>query len=282
MAYWVKNNKGSTGTWVGQQLDDQEWYSIQDYERLAWASSDLVLADIGSNNLIVASTNDGLTNLGINAGIDYLKGNRNEVEIVEEFTPSNAPRTGGRYQARSWELVIDHAVGTWKSLTVSYPYPISIFSTEWINDSFYDGDIVKVEIAPDTIVGVVTVAATASATEIEVSQTVVDNIRLGYHVSLDDGTNKDDLGRVVGVDKTGLKITVETATVNSFAANAYVKMTVSFIPHMCLKGSSRVELAKDVVGGSYIGANTPIVVSYQNNEGTQAGKAFSFILEYKY
>ncbi len=206
------------------------------------------------------------------------------IAIEEEFYTNQQTATGGRYQARSYDFAITHAANTWADFDFSYPYPISIFSTEWINDPLFDGDYVRVLMAPDTITGSITFDVAVNDTVINVSQTVVDNARIGYVLALDDGTNYNDMGRVLAIDKDLLKVTMETPAANTFlaATPTYVKQTIEFIPHILLTGKGRVELAKDVVGGSYIPANTVMRVRYKNNEGTTTNKTFSFILEYKY
>ena len=205
------------------------------------------------------------------------------IKIQEESTDP-AKKTGSTYQAQSFSLVVDHATGTWKNLDITFPFPIALFSAEWVNEPTFEGDVFKVLVGPDTVVGALTADAAASATVLNVSSTVTDNMQAGYAVKLTDGVNTDDLGLCTNVDPDAGTITVETPTANAFAAAtpSYVQMTVEMVRCIKLSGKGRVELGKDVIGGSYIPAGTVFRVTYQNNEGTTTGKEFTVILEYKY
>lgn len=281
---YIVNRTNASIVRVGKTLAVDEYYLIPESRLSRWANSSDVLVDLSNEDLVMAKGDDGSEDLGIVDGINFLKGIGIETQIKEEFFKDGDEPTGGRYQAQSFEFDITHDIGTWDSMEVSFPYPTSLFSTEWINETLFENDIVKVEVAPNTIIGSISSNVSVSDTVINVSQTVVDNIRLGYLLNLFDGTNSDDLGRVIDIDKDALTVTVETASTIAFASSTptYARMTIQFIPHIMLKGLGRVELAKDVVGGSYIPANSPITVSYKNVEGTTTGKCFSFILEYKY
>lgn len=206
------------------------------------------------------------------------------IQVKEEWTQTGQVATGGNYQAQSFEIVVDHAIDTWKSETFSWPYPISIFSTEWINETVFKGDEVRVQLAPDTITGAITADVAIGDTEINVSSTVTDNVQRGYLLEITNFSVFNAMGRVVDYDGAAGTVTMETATTDAFlaATPTYIRQTVDFIPRIMLRSGNSVELAKDVVGGSYLPANTPLVVSYKNVQGDTTNKTFSFIMEYKY
>jgi hypothetical protein len=211
-------------------------------------------------------------------------GNFTQIVKIQEESRDPAKQTGSNYQAMSHSLVVDHSTGTWKNLDITYPYPIALFSAEWVNEALYEGDIFKVLIAPNTTVGAITSDVAASATVLNVQSTVTDNVKPGYVITITDGTNTDELGRCTEVDPDAGTITVETPTTNAFAAATptYIQMTIEMVRCIKLSGKGRYELGKDVIGGSFIPAGAKIRVSYQNNEGTTTGKEFTVILEYKY
>lgn len=197
-------------------------------------------------------------------------------EIMEENT-----KTGGHYAAESLVCSIPATTG-WHEFDFSWPVPISILSAEWINDSAFSGDEAQMIVAPDTIIGTITVDVSASASTIDVSQTVIDNTAVGYWVLLDDGTNADDCGRVTSVDEDNLKITVEIPTTNSFLASTptYVKQTIKMVPSLKLSSSGRHQLGESKIGGSHLPANTTVRVRYNNSDGL--AKEFKVIIEYLY
>jgi len=179
---------------------------------------------------------------------------------------------------------VDHAQNTWKDLDISFEYPVSIFSASFVSKAHHEDDVVEAQVGPDTIIGAITADVAASATEIDVQQSVIDNVQLGYHIKLDDGTNADDLGEVTAIDKVNNKITVATATANSFlsATPTYVKQTVYFAKDFRLPSAYVTNLGEAVIGGSLLPANTTMKIRYKNVEGTTTGKFFTFVMEYKY
>ncbi len=217
--------------------------------------------------------------------------NDNGQKISDDFSEADIPeeilikeeniRTGGHYQAQSYELDVPASTG-WVTKDISWPIPVSILSAEWVNRSEYNHDEAEFQIAPDTIIGTISVDVSVGTTEITVSSTVIDNAEVGYYIILTDGANSDDCGRIISIDSDNSKITVETATTNSFASATptYVKQTVKMVPHMQLNANSRTQLGESKIGGSYIPANKILRLRYNNTDGV--AKTFSFILEYLY
>lgn len=188
-------------------------------------------------------------------------------------------KTGGHYQAASWKLTLSVGEST-EELDITFPIPVSVLAAEWSNSEVLVGDSVEVCVAPDTMTGVITSAVSTSTTVIPVSQTVVDNARLGYYAKLDDGTNADDLGRIVAIDKAGLTVTVETATVNAFAVNTSFKQTIKLLNKSPLPDTGRVQIGQSKIGGSYLPTGTVIRIKYYNDSNT--AKDFVFWMEYLY
>lgn len=199
-----------------------------------------------------------------------------EVTIQEEVT-----KTGGHYQATAFELDVAAGDAT-KEVTVSFPFAISVLAAEWNNEAAFDGDSIEFVVGEKTNIGSITAAVAAAATVIDVSSTVIDNVSLGKIIHLGDGTSLDLCGRVINVDPANSQITVETATVNSFAVATptYVKMTTEMLRKSPLCGCGRVQLGESKIGGSYIPPNTVLKAVYHNTNAT--AKKLRFTLEYLY
>jgi len=209
-------------------------------------------------------------------------GNFINIIKVQEESRNPAKKTGSNYQARSLDFPMTHAVGTWGYKDFSFPFPIALFSAEWINHTACDGDFFNVDISPDTIVGTITSDVSASDTVLNVSSTVTDNMKVGFRVQVNEGANTDDLGRCIAVDAGAGTITIETAATQAFTAAgpSYVLMSVRMVDNLTLSATSRMELGKDVIGGTYLPANAVIRVGYYPKDTTD--KTFSVVIEYKY
>lgn len=119
--------------------------------------------------------------------------------------------------------------------------------------------------------------------EIPVSQTVIDNIAVGYYVKLYDHVNQDDVARVLLVDVSNLKIYVETNLVNSFLASSptYIQMTVYAFKNyeMCVPWEH--EIGQSKIGGSYLPKDVLVSLDY-HNMSTDTDKIFIGRVEYLY
>lgn len=119
--------------------------------------------------------------------------------------------------------------------------------------------------------------------EISVSQTVIDNTQIGYHINLYDGTNTDHVNIVVRINTVSNKIYVETNLTNSFAAATptYVRQSVYTIKDYELGPGWQNVLGESKIGGSHIPKNTEITV-YYDNKSVDTDKIFIGRVEYLY
>jgi hypothetical protein len=203
-------------------------------------------------------------------------GNFETIIKIQEESRDPAKQTGHNYQAKSLDFEITQAGMQQKDFT--FPYPIALFSAEWVNEDNYTGDCFKVLIAPDTPVGVLTQAHSINDTTLQVNDTVVANAKVGYEIKL----GSFECGRVIAVDEGALTITVENGIDLAYPALEPVLMTVVMVDGIRLSGKGRFELGKDVIGGSFIPGGKPIRVLYENNQGDTVDKIFSTVIEYKY
>lgn len=286
LAKWIKR-VGSNKSYEGRLFTDGVYRQIPfDLEGSFAQNSDLV-TDIGSGDAILAKDDTGNTDItDVATAVSYLQGNLPPTILVQEEPPGV---TGGHFDTETLAFEITHTQNTWAYQDFTYPYPISIFSTGWEGKEFQYLDEVYVEIAPDTIVGAIAANVAVNDTVITVSSTVLENIEIGYHACIDDGTNISDLGRVLDVDEVNSQITVETGATNAHTAGqgppdtAYIRMTIRMVRWLKLGGGNgTVLLGTDVIGGSAVPANTIIRVHYKNVEGTIVDKWFLPWLEYKY
>ncbi len=76
MAKWIKNDTGSTKTYLNQDILAGAYYEIQPHETISWANDSTLITDIGSADAIVSTTNATGGNItDVNTAVNYLKGN---------------------------------------------------------------------------------------------------------------------------------------------------------------------------------------------------------------
>ncbi len=203
----------------------------------------------------------------------------NVVEILEEVN-----KTGGHFKFES--ITVSCPANQVTTHQISYPYDINVKSARIITAPENRDDVLSWVVAPDTTVGTLTVDASIGATVLDVSQTVVDNIHVGFKVKLVDGvtpTTNEDLGYVLNVDKTNLQITVQTATTLAWAAATptLVQMTVWFVENMVIGPENKIAIGSDTLKSSYLPANTPLYCNYDNKSPSTA-KTFYAYIQYLY
>jgi predicted amino acid-binding ACT domain protein len=185
-----------------------------------------------------------------------------EVAIIEE---EEGKETGGRFRAEKMEVSVGASVGDYSN-TYSYPTDRALLAaevdvaTEWI------GDEVSVHVSPDTIIGTLTSESAASATIHDVSQSVIDNIALGFIVSI----NGEDLGECIAIDTVNLKITTQTSLAASAPSSTPVKITIIMADHVPMTAAVSKIVGESKIGASHLPANTVVKVIYHNLTGGSA------------
>ena len=201
--------------------------------------------------------------------------NPNEFKIKEEEIP-----TGENIKMECIKVVAPPNQIT--TVSTTWPYPINILSATSVFTSDMVGDFLTWKSAPNTTIGTITSDVSATDTIITVSQTVIDNINIGFYVRLALSTNPtvtyEDLGRVINVDKDNLQITVENGAAGGWStATTLVQMTVYFVNSQEIGPILILELGKDKLGTSHVPIGIPIVCEYDNKSTTDAKTYYSYI-----
>ena len=210
-----------------------------------------------------------------------------EVKVIEELIP-----TGGRFHCNT--VNFDAPGNTITTHDVSWPFDINILSLNfhskgarkndgtWDANESQEGDIYSIVAAPDTIVGNITANVSIGDTTIYVSQTVMDNVKIGYYINLFNGPSTNDLGRVISLDKNLNTIVVETASTDTFSAltPTYVRMNLYMIKDFEIGPSDNYEIGNNKIGANFLPKNTVNRIIYDNKTTSQ--KRIRFNIQYLY
>ena len=228
-------------------------------------------ADVGEPTKCFNDTSHSVNPLSITL-VDVMT--ENKVTIKEEDIP-----TGGHFVANC--LKLDCPVG-YSTHDFQYPHPISTLSITFETLSEHRDDEIEIIIAPETVVGEITSDVSTSDTIINVSQTVIDNASLGYHLCLEDGTNHNELGKIISIDKILNQLTIQNSSTNTYLTSTptNVKLCHKVVEDFTIGYPSRYELGKDKIGGSHVPTNKIIRVKYKNN-GDSTKKLYS-VIEFLY
>lgn len=161
---------------------------------------------------------------------------------------------------------------------VTWPMDILLWKTDLTPNSAMVGDTITVMAAPETTIGALTASVSAGATILPVNSTVFAYLVRGYVVTLNDGVNKNVLGRCIAKDTVNNTITVETATTNSFAAGTPVQMSIYVLKDIYIGDTNVISIGLKGMRGKVVPAGTILRVYYTNNSGT--AKTFRWRPEY--
>lgn len=194
--------------------------------------------------------------------------------------------TGGNFKVKTLECNIPAGVtGTTYEFDNSFPHPISMVNVFFNTYEHNNCDVLNVDIAPDTLIGVITQdydVGVTSLCSMTVTDTVIENSMIGGYLSIDNGITSASAGNIINIDKDNFTIDLIDPEQNiSFPAGSMVKLTVKMMEDYHLEaGTNRVLLGSVKIGASYVPANTIGRIKYTNNNGL--AKRFIFGLEYLY
>jgi hypothetical protein len=215
--------------------------------------------------------------------VEYIDNDVSRV-LVEEQELDESKRTSGHFQSSTFNVPVPSGTpGQMTCKDFSYPIPICLLSAQVLTEAHNVGDTFEVQVSPDTVIGWCTQNPDPSGYVLNVSDTVITNIDVGYKVEIFDGQKLADLGRCISIDSSLSQITTEfTPDGQTFLASSptYVMITVEMVRQFNIFGTGRIEIGESKIGGSYIPANTPIRVCYINNDSLE--KRFDAEVEYLY
>jgi len=161
---------------------------------------------------------------------------------------------------------------------VEWPMDILLWKTILTPTTDMIGDEISVLASPETQVGVLTAPFNIGDTVLNVNPTVIDNMWRGFLITIDDGVNKDILGRCKAIDAVSNTITVETASSYNFAPGTPVKISIYILKDIYISDINVIDIGTKGFKGKKITSGTKLRVYYTNNSGTP--KTFRWRPEY--
>jgi hypothetical protein len=192
----------------------------------------------------------------------------NEIESMYIKTEQPGQSTQGNYDTNTYAFTI--SANSTVTNDISWDYDISALSYQFYCQPNETGNSVVMWGIVNSPIGYITASVAANATVIHVSSTVQTYINIGYYAILTDGTNTDELGRVIAKDSNAGTITVATPATHSFspATPTYVKMKVRRT-NLELTAGQTFTVGTDHIGGAFIPKGIIMRVVYTNVNNTE-------------
>ncbi|MGL5935642.1 MAG: hypothetical protein ACRCZI_08455 [Cetobacterium sp.] len=176
-------------------------------------------------------------------------------------------------------VIEDVSANSTKSSIFTFPIAVSMYSFSFVTDSTNKGDDFSIFANENTTLGLIGADISAGATSLTAPAALLLYGYVGFHLTLTNGTNTNELGIIKTINKVTGIVTFETATVNSFlASNTLVKMTVRIFDNMRIGGAGVYKFFDDVIGGAAIPAGTVVKFTYKNNAILGSAKELSIML----
>lgn len=162
--------------------------------------------------------------------------------------------------------ILDIAPGETKSVTYTFPIPVSLYSFIITPDATNKGDIYSIIAAENTTLGLIVADLAINDTSLIAPTAFLLYATVGYHVSITDGTNTQDLGLVLTKDMETGVITFQNPIQYIFlASNTLIRMTIKVLNQIRIGGAGVYKFFDDVIGGAPIPAATIAKFTYTNN-----------------
>lgn len=212
--------------------------------------------------------NDGNHNVNLNSAIIIDTIEETTMTIKEESIP-----TGGHFCSRS--ILIECSSGINKH-RVSFPTPISALSITFKTKDIHEGDLLNMSIGNDIIYGYLTADVNINDKVINVSQSVINNAKIGFFISIDG----KELGQVINIDKMNLQLSLDKPCTDMFFSNKTINLYPKVINDFIIGFPGLYEIGKEKIGGSHVPSNTNIELQYENKSSDR--KKLYLVIDYLY
>lgn len=201
----------------------------------------------------------------------------NFVEIQEESIP-----TGGHYKAETIKLQAATGPGTISEIELMWPMPISMISVNFVSTDDHKGDYISLEVPSNQLIGTITEDLQINESVISATQEVIDLVKIGYYLTLNDENNSDDLGRIITIDKNNLTITMENPATHSYdkLSPTLIYLTVCPFKDFEIGEPTHRFFGDSCTRTSHVPKNMKAIIKYRNNSAYS--KEILFEYEYLY
>lgn len=207
-----------------------------------------------------------------------------EIQVVKVSEDDNINQLSGRFCSESIQFNTS-VVGDWNITDKVWPMNISALTYEMHLGDLYVGDEMDMIVAPNTQIGVLAAPIAPDDTTVFLSTTPMawTKMNVGFNVTISDGVNTDEMGRVLAIDRALGTLTMETPAVHAFAAST-TPVLISIYVNRGFKffgNANRLVVGDGKIGGSFVPKNTVVRIRYKNNTGP-ADKAVGLYVDYLY
>lgn len=130
-------------------------------------------------------------------------------------------------------------------------------------------------------VGTITAGVTAGDVVMTCNSTVMENVKKGMVLYINDSTNSERLGEVFEVNTVDNTITIQNSPANSYSSGSYITASLHMIKNYKIGPPGEHTIGTGKIGGSYVSKLHVISIEYTNNSPSTT-KDFNWYTEVLY
>ena len=209
------------------------------------------------------------------------------VDTINKQTVVVEDNLHGNYQVINMKFEIPSGASGSESVhNISMPMDLEIWRAFYKPISAHINDIVSFRVAPDTIIGSINDISKANTNTLSVSPTITayeSNLVKGFEISIqdNDGQNRQDLGRIIGIDREGGIITCENSIIDrDYGVGSVLLINRYIVKDYEITHTDRIVLGEKGLKPMLLDANIPVQMIYKNASGES--KNIFIHMEYYY
>lgn len=191
----------------------------------------------------------------------------------------DAAKVGGQYFYHG--NILNVGVDDITSQDVLFKIPSTIFGLTFMSSEVHRGDYLDITVNPNTVCGTITSTVNPGDTVIPVDANVLNNMKLGWYLTLDNGTTQNDLGMILEINAVEGTVTVDKPIQNIFAPwLTMVKFTIYMVKDFAITEPTLYSIGYGGQAGVDVPGGTTFRMVYHNN--SEIAKVLSYRFEYFY
>jgi hypothetical protein len=206
----------------------------------------------------------------------------NEILVTDEINNSSMyiegkaydKATGGYYCLKGDTCNVSSTSVTTKNIT--FDIPMCIYSINFMSGPENKGDFIDILYNPDIIIGTITKPVNINDNVINVSNTVIQYMQLGFYFVITDGSTYDEIGMVIKKDELSGTIQLDSKALKAYDAARYVAIRVYMVRNYQLQDPCMHKIGKGVSGSKLMEKDSIIQLRYNNRSGLEKTFIYSY------
>lgn len=223
---------------------------------------------VTENDYIFKWTTEPLTECPNDAGHTVDLNSVILVNTISENIVEIKQPTDGYFMVEDYEFVIPSGTpGNVSTIDYTMDDTILLWVTSFDCTAETFGDKFDVIVNPDTTIGVLTTTVNVSDTVLNVNSTATANAVRGMYLTLDNGVDTQNVGKIMNIDADAGTLTVKTPSTFTFAPGSLVKLNFYMAKNIVLNSLNKQNAGEKGFSGKEIPVGTVLRMNYTNNNG---------------